>query len=64
MLILLTSCKNGTSVDPFENSDDVGNYLQELPSWNQFSPPGQVRPPTPAGEAQIEDDVVLECGSH
>jgi hypothetical protein len=61
MLILITSCKdNGTSVDPFENSEDVGNYLQELPPWSQFAPPGQVQPPTPAGEAQAEEDVVLD----
>ncbi|MCA1803442.1 MAG: thiol-activated cytolysin family protein [Rhodothermaceae bacterium] len=61
MLILITSCKdNGTSVDPFENSEDVGNYLQGLPSWSQFAPPGQTQPPTPAGEAEAEEDVVLD----
>jgi hypothetical protein len=61
VLLLITSCKdNGTSVDPFENSEDVGNYLQSLPSWSQFSPQAQSQPPTPAGEIQTEEDVVLD----
>ncbi len=60
MLILLSSCyDNGTSVEQ-PSSEDVTNYLQELPSWSQFAPPGQTQPPTPAGEAQAEEDVVLD----
>ena len=60
MLILLSSCSdNGTSADQ-PSTKDVTNYLQSLPSWNQFAPPGQTQPPTPIGEAQTEQDVVLD----
>ncbi len=60
MLILLSSCSdNGTSVEQ-PGTEDVTNYLQALPSWSQFAPPGQTQPPTPIGEAQAEEDVVLD----
>ncbi len=60
LTILLSSCSdNGTSsVQP--DTEDVSSYLQELPPWSQFSPPGQAQPPTPTGEAQPEDDVILD----
>ena len=61
LLILFSSCKdNGTSAEEPVNTEDVSGYLQELPSWNQFSPPGQTQPPTAAGEAQVEEDVELD----
>jgi len=61
VLILLSSCSdNGTSVDQPANTENVGNYLQELPGWNEFSPPGQNQQPTPTGEVQNEEDVVLD----
>lgn len=60
MLILLSSCsENGTSVEQ-PITEDVTNYLQALPSWSQFAPPGQTQPPTAAGEAQAEEDVTLD----
>ncbi len=60
MLIHLTSCSdNGTSAEQ-PVTEDVSNYLQALPSWSQFAPPGQKQPPTEAGEAQAEQDVVLD----
>ncbi|PWN06592.1 thiol-activated cytolysin family protein [Rhodohalobacter mucosus] len=61
MLILLSSCsENGTSVEPPANTEDVDEFLQGLPSWSQFSPPGQSQPPTETGESQTEEDVVLD----
>ncbi|CAN5374110.1 hypothetical protein BH23BAC3_BH23BAC3_23430 [soil metagenome] len=60
MLILLSSCSESTtSVEP-ANTEDVTAYLQNLPAWSQFSPPGQTQPPTPVGEVQAEEDVVLD----
>lgn len=61
MLILFSSCKdNGTSAEEPVNTEDVSRYIEELPAWNEFSPPGQVQPATPAGEAEDEDDVVMD----
>jgi len=61
VLILFSSCsENGTSVDQPINTEDVSGYLQELPSWSQFSPPGQTQPPTAAGEAEVEVDDTLD----
>jgi hypothetical protein len=61
LLLLFSSCsENGTSVEPPANTEDVTDYLQALPSWNQFAPPGQTQPPTPVGDAQAEQDVVLD----
>ncbi|TVR36323.1 MAG: hypothetical protein EA390_00765 [Balneolaceae bacterium] len=61
MLILLSSCSdNGTSVEHPANTENVGNYLQELPGWNEFSPPGQNQSPTPNGEVLVEEDVVMD----
>jgi hypothetical protein len=60
VLILLISCSdNGTSAEQ-PDTEDVTNYLQSLPSWNQFAPPGQTQLPTPVGEVQTEQDVVLD----
>ena len=60
MLILLNSCSDNGSSIVQPDTEDVSSYLQELPSWSQFAPQGQTQPPTPAGEAQAEDDVVLD----
>lgn len=57
---LLVSCSdNGVSPEQ-PGTEDVTNYLQDLPSWSQFSPQGQAQPPIPVGEARTEDDVVID----
>ncbi|MDZ7755997.1 thiol-activated cytolysin family protein [Rhodohalobacter sp.] len=61
MLILLSSCsENGTSIEQPTDTEDVDEFLQGLPSWNQFSPPGQTQPPTAVGEAQPEEDAEID----
>ncbi|MFO7539794.1 MAG: thiol-activated cytolysin family protein [Chloroflexota bacterium] len=67
MLTLLSSCEKKevidpsiSTIDPPISTEDVSNYLQGLPSWSQFAPPGQTQPPTPAGEAQTGEDVLLD----
>jgi hypothetical protein len=60
MLTLLSGCEKKEALDPPVSTEDVSNYLQGLPSWSQFAPPGQAQPPTPAGEAQTGEDVVLD----
>jgi len=65
ILVAALSCSDATGIDdgdPDEDpdTDDVGTYLQGLPSWSQFSPQGQAQPPTPAGDAQTEEDVTLD----
>lgn len=54
-LIFLSSCKK-------EELDvtDVSNFLEELPSWDQFSPPGEIQAPTEKGEPVPLEDVVLD----
>ncbi len=59
MLIIISSCEKKEEVDP-PSTEDVGQYLQELPSWSQFSPPGETQPPTPLGEPEPLEDVVLD----
>jgi hypothetical protein len=44
---------------PGEVSEGVGDYLQALPSWNQFAPPEPEQSPTPAGEPVEEEPVTL-----
>jgi len=58
MLTLMSSCKKDEADLP--STEDVSNYLQELPSWNQFSPPGETQPPTPTGDPVTLEDVVLD----
>jgi hypothetical protein len=60
MLTLLSGCEKKDPLDPPVSTEDVSNYLQELPSWSQFAPPGQAQRPTPAGEVQTREDVVLD----
>ncbi|TVQ16036.1 MAG: hypothetical protein EA361_04855, partial [Bacteroidetes bacterium] len=60
VLFLFGSCEKKEEVDPPGNTEDVTKYLQELPSWNQFSPSGEPQPPTPQGEPEPLEDVVLD----
>ena len=64
LLFVSTSCSdNGTSAStepPPQNVEEVSSYLQDLPAWNEFSPPEASQPPTAVGEAQAEEDVVLD----
>jgi hypothetical protein len=59
MLILLSSCEKEVA-DPPIDTEDVSNYLQELPSWTEFSPAAQSQLPTPAGEPEPLEDVELD----
>jgi len=61
MLILFSSCKeNGASVEESQNVEQVGDYLESLPSWNQFAPAESTQPPTPDGDAVDEEPVELD----
>lgn len=60
VLILLSSCEKKEVLDPPISTKDVSKYLQELPAWSQFSPPGQIQAPTPKDEPVLLDDVVLD----
>ena len=53
-LILLSSCEKK------EEPTDVSSFLQELPSWNEFSPPGETQAPTAKGEPVPLDEVVMD----
>lgn len=54
--LLLSSCeKKGTG-----DLSDVSAFLEELPSWNEFSPPGEIQPPTEKGEPVPLEPVVLD----
>lgn len=59
ILTLFSSCEK-KEVDPPIGTEDVSNYLQELPSWSQFSPPGETQPPTPTGDPVPLEDAVLD----
>jgi hypothetical protein len=60
LLLVLAGCKDDEVVDPLISTENVTNYLQELPSWSQFSPPEQTQAPTPKGDPVPLDDVVLD----
>jgi hypothetical protein len=54
--ILLSSCeKKGTG-----DLSEVSTFLEELPSWYEFSPPGEIQPPTEKGEPVPLEPVVLD----
>jgi hypothetical protein len=44
---------------PQEVSEGVGDYLQALPSWNQFAPAEPNQAPTPAADPVEEEPVTL-----
>jgi hypothetical protein len=61
----LASCSGDSSStsavpDEIDTSNGVGGFLESLPSWSEFSPTQPSQPPTPAGEAQVEEDVELD----
>lgn len=58
MLIFLSSCEK--EKEQLANVDDVGKFLEELPAWSEFSPPGETLPPTAKGEPEPLEDVVLD----
>src|SRR6056297_2039586 len=58
---LVTACSdNGTSVEEPQNVEQVGDFLESLPSWNQFAPAESTQPPTPAGEPENQEDVTMD----
>ncbi|MBE0660930.1 MAG: thiol-activated cytolysin family protein [Bacteroidales bacterium] len=59
VMIFISACKK-EEVDSPISTKDVSKYLQELPAWSQFSPPGQAQAPTPKGEPVPLEDVVLD----
>jgi len=60
-VLLFISCSdNGTSVEEPQNVEQVGDFLESLPSWNQFAPPESTQPPTPAGDAVSQEDVTMD----
>ena len=62
MLVFLSACKKGSSGTGPEEPEvvEVGQYLQDLPDWTEFSPPESEQPPTPAGEASPLEEEVLD----
>jgi hypothetical protein len=58
-ILFLSSCEKKEILDP-RSTEKVSNYLQELPSWSQFSPPGETQSPAPKGDAMPLDVVVLD----
>ena len=60
LTLLLSSCEKKEEADPIRSTEDVSNYLQELPAWSQFSAPGETQVPTPKGDPVPLDDVVLD----
>ena len=58
-MTIISSCEKKEEVVP-PSTEDVSNYLQELPSWSQFSPPGETQPPTPLGDPEPLEDVVMD----
>ncbi len=60
ILTIVSSCEKKEELDPPIGTEDVTNYLQELPSWSQFSPPGETQAPTPTGDPVPLEDAVLD----
>jgi len=59
ILITLVSCKDNPSDPPLDVAE-VDGYLQELPSWTEFSPPKAPVDPTATGEAVEEEEVTMD----
>ncbi len=56
LLLSLSGCEKKNVGGPAE----VSAFLQELPSWNEFSPPGEIQTPTEKGEPVPLEPVVLD----
>jgi hypothetical protein len=60
-VLLFISCSdNGTSIEEPQNVEQVGDFLESLPSWNQFAPSESTQPPMPAGDPDSQEDVTLD----
>lgn len=60
LFLLLTSCSdNGTSIEEPQNVEQVSDFLESLPSWNQFAPAETTQPPTPDGDLENQGDVTM-----
>ena len=65
VLIAFPACDSGGGGDdgggtPMPPTDDVGEFLNALPSWNSFAPSEPDRPASPTGEATTEEVIVEE----
>jgi hypothetical protein len=58
-LALACSGENGPATGPGPNTD-VNAYLQGLPPWNQFAPPGVDADPAPVGAPSLVLDTIAE----
>jgi hypothetical protein len=61
LLVLAVACSKGGTTGPEVPPDvaEVGQYLEDLPSWSQFSPMAPDQEPTATGEAeQLADETI------
>lgn len=60
LLAIISSCEKEGVIDSEISTEDVSQYLEALPSWQQFSPPGEPQPPTASGEPEPLEDETLD----
>ncbi|MEM8487344.1 MAG: thiol-activated cytolysin family protein [Bacteroidota bacterium] len=53
-------CDSGDSMGPSGPVEEVGQYMQDLPSWSAFSPTTPSQAPTATGDAVAQQEVVLD----
>ena len=59
LLFFSSACDSTSPMDPGPSTDaGVARYMQDLPSWSEFSPPVQSQSPTAAGDL-VEEEVVV-----
>ncbi|MFW5707231.1 MAG: thiol-activated cytolysin family protein [Bacteroidota bacterium] len=59
-MLFFGGCKKDEIEDPDVTVENVDSYLEDLPTWVQFAPPGETKPPTPIGEPEPMDEVLLD----
>ncbi len=54
LFLFAGACKEDPTTPETASTEDVSNYLESLPSWEQFSPPGEAKDPTPV-DGSLQD---------
>jgi len=62
LTLILGACDSGPGAAPSTDDvgEDVGAYLQDLPTWSEFSPEEPAEGPSPTGEPVAEEPVTLD----
>ncbi len=60
LLIFFSACKEDPTEPDNRSTEDVNNYLQDLPSWSQFSPTESSVAPMPMGDPVNLDNDTLD----